>query len=129
MAAPSPRRSLSIAAAVATRAYSSAISLADRPSGASAGTDGMSLTFAAGAICGRIGYESQVGHTDEKGGEERNAPLSQARAEKVVADLVERGVARSLKVSNACALLHNEIRRLSCNFLRRITQSRTGNVN
>jgi outer membrane protein OmpA-like peptidoglycan-associated protein len=36
-----------------------------------------------------------VGHTDEKGGEERNAPLSQARAEKVVTDLVERGIARS----------------------------------
>lgn len=33
-----------------------------------------------------------VGYTDEKGGEERNTPLSQARAEKVVAELAERGV-------------------------------------
>jgi outer membrane protein OmpA-like peptidoglycan-associated protein len=33
-----------------------------------------------------------VGYTDEKGGEERNTPLSQARADKVIADLVARGV-------------------------------------
>jgi outer membrane protein OmpA-like peptidoglycan-associated protein len=33
-----------------------------------------------------------VGYTDEKGGEERNTPLSQARAQKVVADLIGRGV-------------------------------------
>jgi outer membrane protein OmpA-like peptidoglycan-associated protein len=33
-----------------------------------------------------------VGYTDEKGGEERNTPLSQARAQKVVADLTARGV-------------------------------------
>jgi outer membrane protein OmpA-like peptidoglycan-associated protein len=33
-----------------------------------------------------------VGYTDEKGGEERNTPLSQARAEKVVAELAARGI-------------------------------------
>ena len=33
-----------------------------------------------------------VGYTDEKGGEERNTPLSQARAEKVLADLTSRGI-------------------------------------
>jgi outer membrane protein OmpA-like peptidoglycan-associated protein len=33
-----------------------------------------------------------VGYTDEKGGEERNTPLSQARAQKVVADLIGHGV-------------------------------------
>jgi len=33
-----------------------------------------------------------VGYTDEKGGEERNTPLSQGRAEKVMADLSARGV-------------------------------------
>ena len=34
-----------------------------------------------------------VGYTDEKGGEERNTPLSQARAEKVMAELSTRGIA------------------------------------
>lgn len=33
-----------------------------------------------------------VGYTDERGGTNRNTPLSQARAERVVADLVARGV-------------------------------------
>ncbi len=33
-----------------------------------------------------------VGYTDEKGGEERNTPLSQARAQKVMADLASRGI-------------------------------------
>jgi outer membrane protein OmpA-like peptidoglycan-associated protein len=36
-----------------------------------------------------------VGYTDEKGGEKRNTPLSQARAEKVIADLVARGIPAS----------------------------------
>jgi outer membrane protein OmpA-like peptidoglycan-associated protein len=33
-----------------------------------------------------------VGFTDEKGGEERNTPLSQARAERTVAELTKRGI-------------------------------------
>jgi outer membrane protein OmpA-like peptidoglycan-associated protein len=36
-----------------------------------------------------------VGYTDEKGGEERNTPLSQARADKVIADLTARGIPAS----------------------------------
>ena len=36
-----------------------------------------------------------VGFTDEKGGQERNTPLSQARAEKVVSELKGRGVTAS----------------------------------
>jgi outer membrane protein OmpA-like peptidoglycan-associated protein len=59
-----------------------------------------------------------VGHTDEKGGEQRNAPLSQARAEKVVADLVEHGVARSRLVAvgrNDSAALTPEVGEASTN--------------
>ena len=37
-----------------------------------------------------------VGFTDDSGGPLRNQPISQARADKVAADLVERGVPRSL---------------------------------
>jgi outer membrane protein OmpA-like peptidoglycan-associated protein len=40
-----------------------------------------------------------VGYTDEKGGEERNTPLSQARAEKVLADLAARGIPASRLVA------------------------------
>ncbi len=40
-----------------------------------------------------------VGYTDEKGGEERNTPLSRARAEKVIADLVVRGIPASRLVA------------------------------
>ena len=40
-----------------------------------------------------------IGYTDEKGGEERNTPLSQARAEKVMADLVARGIPTSRLVA------------------------------
>ena len=35
-----------------------------------------------------------VGYTDERGGAQRNAPLAQSRAERVLADLVTRGVSR-----------------------------------
>ena len=50
-----------------------------------------------------------VGYTDEKGGEERNTPLSQARAQKVVADLTGRGVPAWQLV----AVGRNDIRDLS----------------
>jgi outer membrane protein OmpA-like peptidoglycan-associated protein len=40
-----------------------------------------------------------VGYTDEKGGEERNTPLSQARAQKVMADLSARGIPASRLVA------------------------------
>ncbi len=40
-----------------------------------------------------------VGYTDEKGGEERNTPLSQARAQKVLAELTERGIPSSRLVA------------------------------
>ena len=40
-----------------------------------------------------------VGYTDEKGGEERNTPLSQARAEKVLSDLAARGIPTSRLVA------------------------------
>jgi outer membrane protein OmpA-like peptidoglycan-associated protein len=50
-----------------------------------------------------------VGYTDEKGGEERNTPLSQARAEKVVADLSARGV----PASRLIAVGRNDVEDLS----------------
>ncbi len=40
-----------------------------------------------------------VGFTDEKGGLERNTPLSQARANKIVAELTSRGVAAARLVA------------------------------
>ncbi|HEX4893844.1 MAG TPA: OmpA family protein [Hyphomicrobiaceae bacterium] len=40
-----------------------------------------------------------VGYTDDAGGAQRNAPLSQSRAEKVAEDLARRGVARNRLVS------------------------------
>ena len=33
-----------------------------------------------------------VGFTDEKGGQERNVPLSQARANTIVSELIRRGI-------------------------------------
>lgn len=40
-----------------------------------------------------------VGFTDEKGGQERNVPLSQARAERIVSELKSRGVPASRLVA------------------------------
>ena len=40
-----------------------------------------------------------VGYTDERGGQTRNAPLAQSRADKVAQALVTRGVSRSLIVA------------------------------
>ena len=50
-----------------------------------------------------------VGFTDEKGGLERNVPLSQARADKVVAELATRGIAPDRLV----AVGRNDIENLS----------------
>jgi len=53
----------------------------------------------AGLIKGTDVLVRVVGYTDEKGGEERNTPLSQARAEKVMADLTARGIPASRLVA------------------------------
>ncbi len=44
-------------------------------------------------------YVRVVGYTDEKGGLERNTPLSQARADKILAELIGRGVASARLVA------------------------------
>lgn len=50
-----------------------------------------------------------VGFTDERGGKERNTPLSQARADKVVAELAKRGV----RAERLVAVGRNDIEDLS----------------
>jgi outer membrane protein OmpA-like peptidoglycan-associated protein len=64
------------------------------PQGAAAALDELAQLIKDTNVLVRV-----VGYTDEKGGEEHNTPLSQARAEKVMADLSEHGVPASRLVA------------------------------
>ncbi|HEY7670188.1 MAG TPA: OmpA family protein [Hyphomicrobium sp.] len=64
------------------------------PHGAAAALDELARLIKETDVLVRV-----VGYTDEKGGEERNTPLSQARSEKVKTDLAARGVPASRLVA------------------------------